>query len=194
MDKNTIQIIKEKLLKVSTKEDLIKLHIFVESIVQKKDIDKNHTNLFRGYNTLIGYKNRIKKYYNSDNIFPYGTSILFVCLIMHYLQNKELALMEAEIVCKHPQTLIACKAIIKLYETEDMKVVKDIIKKDDLLLSTCEPCKCNILFLPQWCKHYFMATIYGFHGWSIENFITSDILTTIYYINKDHFLKTNHLL
>jgi len=193
MNKNTIQIIKEKLLKVNTKEELIKLHIFVENIIQKKDIDKNHTNLFRGYNTLIGYKNRIKKYHDSDNIFPYGTSILFICLIMHYLRNSELALIEAEISCRHPQTLIVCKAIIKLYETEDIETVKEIIKDDKLLLSVCKPCKCNILFLSQWCKHYFMATIYGFNDWSIENF-TSNILTTIYHINKDHFLKTNHLL
>ena len=176
--------------KAKSRDALIFVHINYENnFDQRNRVDKNHTNLFRGYSTLVGYKKRIKKHHpDVRRLFPFGTAVYGVCLIMHQTNNAELAFMESEILCKHPQSLLVCRAIIILYQTGDMDKVREEVKEDEVLLELLSnPRETNVLFLPLWVRHYFASCIYGYNKWPSICFENQPMLLEIYRITFDHF-------
>ncbi len=107
---------------------------------------------------------------------------------MKHLNNAELAYIETDLLCKHSQSKTACMAVIKLFQTKDIDVIKKILKDDEQLLSICDgPKRSNVEFLPQWVRHYFASCIYAFNDWPKINFVKSPILIRIYDICHSHF-------
>lgn len=186
----------------TTREDLIHLHIKVENLPHhpKYHIDVFHSYMFRDYNTLIGYNKRCKKYnFNNDLLFPYGTGILGVCIIMATSGNEELAYKESELICPHPQSLLATKVVIELYknhlrprtpQSELDNHIKKMLEDDPVLLNTyVSSGKTNVNFLNLWVKHYLLAVIAAFKKQILDSG-GSDILSLIYAISHQHFHGT----
>lgn len=169
------------------KEKLIMIHIKAESKYKTKNcIDKYHTYLFRDIKTLIGYRSRYRKYnVDPDTSFPYGTAILGVCVIMHSYNNPDLARLESELICSHPQSILASEGIITLYQTNSLDETKKVVKKDPILLQVCEEknTNVNLLFLQHWVVQYFLAAVYGKMNWKFEQKHTQ-ILDLIYHIGR----------
>lgn len=171
------------------KKKLIGIHIRLEKSAPKKNtIDKYHTLLYRGYSTHIGYNRRFDKYNsNADlsGIFPHGIGILGVSLIMLYHKDEDLARIESSLSCIHEQSLLACEAVITLFKHRDMERVKEVLKDDKILLSTCFPdIQTNLKFCEGWCRHYLLVLIYGFNEWDIY-LQGIEILKTIYDIGAE---------
>ena len=169
------------------KESLIMLHIKAESKYKTKNcIDKYHTYLFRDIKTSMGYRIRYKKYNTDiDTCFPYGTAILGVCAIMHFHNNPDLARLESELICSHPQSRLANEGIIVLYQTNSLEETKKMVEKDPILLQACQPHSLdkNLLFLQNWVARYFLAAVYGKMKWRFE-YTHTPILDLIYHIGQ----------
>lgn len=167
---------------------LILAHIKAENkYATKNKIDKYHSYLFRDYHTILGYKNRYKKYNNDiDTIFPYGTSVLGVVAIMIYHNNPSLARLEATLICPHPQSLLICEAIITLFSQKSLDSVTKLLSVDASLLNTCKMIQTNVSFIPDWCRHYLLAVIYGFMKWPFDS-KHIPILKFIYSMTLNHF-------
>ena len=166
---------------------LILAHIKAEnSYSTKNKIDKFHSYLFRDYRTILGYKNRYKKYNNDiDTVYPYGTAVLGVVTIMKYHNNPSLARMEANLICPHPQSLLVCEAVITLFSKKSLEPIIELLREDDHLKKVCTMIKTNVSFLPDWCRHYLLAVVYGFMKWSFNCHIP--ILNFIYLLSLEHF-------
>ena len=149
-----------------TNQDLIMIHIKSEEQGKKNYIDEYHSLLFRGYHTLKGYQFRYKKIINEEKPYPYGTAVLSVVYIMSKFGNEDLAMNEAKLLCLHPQSILVCEAIIILMKTGNIEKVKEVVKNDKNLLDICNGnvsiCRTNFEFLPDWCRHYFLAAVAGF--------------------------------
>ena len=184
-----VELYKEKLMNIENEKDLINLHILIENKLCKKNrIDKNHTILFKGYSTILGYNKRIKKYSTAKNeIFPYGTAVLGICIIMIHKKDSNLALMEANLLCKHPQSLLVCHAIIKLFETSNIEEVQNIVQEDKELVRICKgPIKTNFNFLKDWARHAFVVVIASYMRWPITH-LPQESLHIIYKLISSHF-------
>ena len=171
-----------------TQKKLIELHIKAENNGKKDDIDEYHSELFRGYSTIRGYQLRIKKI----SPYPYGTPILGVLFIMYFFDDEELARKEASIICSHPQTLLACNALITLMKNKSLDDVREMVKDDEQLLAVCNDKidfkKTNYHFLPLWCRHYFLFAMAGYFSLPLPSGIQHPhILYLIYCIVRDTF-------
>ena len=196
MPNKLLEFLTYDLEEVIDEDKLIQIHIKVENLYSTKNcIDKLHTYLFRNYSTIVGYKKRYKKYNSDmDQLFPYGTAILGVVIIM--TQRKDaaaLAKKEAAIICPHPQSLLACDGIIELCQNKDLNKVKDLVKDDEQLLNVCNgPQDTNINFLQDWVRHYFLVAISGSQGWTID-LGNSVILEFIYNLMHQYFFNSEVL-
>lgn len=181
-----IKVISTMSSEEQNENSLIKAHIQAENICStKNEIDKFHSYLFRDYRTMTGYKRRFKKY-NDEKLFPYGTAILGVVSIMIYHNNPTLAYQEAKLICPHPQSLLACEAVIALFTHNSLEHVIKLLEKDIRLVGVCSPIETNVTFLPNWCRHYLLAAISGFMKWDFDD-KNVPILREIYRLMVERF-------
>lgn len=170
------------------KVGLILAHIKAEASYKNKNkIDKFHSYLFRDYTTIIGYNKRYQKYNNDiDTVFPYGTAILGVVIIMIYHNDPKLAEIEASLICPHPQSLLACQAVIDLFTKKDLESITCLLNHDQRLSDCVIQSDTNVAFVSDWCRHYLKAVISGFKNQTFDH-KHIPILKLIYLITQNHF-------
>ena len=186
-----------KMNKKIKKDELIMCHIKAEErFTHKNEIDEFHSNLFRGYTTLKGYKFRYKKF-NTDGMirYPYGTALLGVALIMDKFKDPNMARMEAQILCTHSQSLLAVEALIALMEKKDLHTVLQLVNYDKEIYKVCRGDytleTTNVDFMQEWCRHYLLAALDGYRNNPLPSQFLSHIrhrtLCLIYYTVRDAF-------
>lgn len=169
MDFATYPLYKElsKLNKKSKKEALLMAHIRAENNNDGNvyfPVDEYHSLIFKGYSTTRGYNHRFKKYDTDANIpYPYGTGMVGAAIIMATIGCPKLAMMEAKLICSHPQSLMAADALISLMENKNINKMLQIVDTDKELSKVCRGevsfKKTNLDFLPLWCRHYLLVAV-----------------------------------